>query len=87
MQALLPERFTLCLSRPLSTSFDATIGSVRRKASQVAYQESVADLAKNELHGHLQFRKALLEAQLRGVNKMLQLLPDDSDIRAVLLHC
>jgi hypothetical protein len=37
-----------------------------------------------QLRPHLKYRKAMLEAQLRGVNKMLKLLPEDPDLRAAL---
>jgi hypothetical protein len=37
-----------------------------------------------KLHPFLKLRKAHLQAQLRGVNKMLRLLPDDPDLRAAL---
>jgi hypothetical protein len=39
-----------------------------------------------EFHAHLEGRKALLEAQLRGVEKMLKLLPEDPDLRAVFMR-
>ena len=50
------------------------------------YREAVADMATWEFHAHLESRKALLEGQLRGLNKMLKLLPEDSDLRAVFIR-
>jgi DNA-binding FrmR family transcriptional regulator len=39
-----------------------------------------------EFHAHLESRKALLEGQLRGINKMLKFLPEDPDLRAVFMR-
>ena len=51
-----------------------------------AYKDAMASVGKREFHAHLQARKALLQSQLQGVNKMLKLLPDDPDLMAVFMR-
>jgi hypothetical protein len=53
------------------------------EGGRAVYEQAVADMATWEFHAHLEGRKALLEGQLRGINKMLKLLPEDPDLRAV----
>ena len=65
---------------------NATTCSGSAKDGASAYRRSKASLAGLNLHAYLESRKAELESALRGVKKMLRLLPEDSDIRAALFR-
>jgi hypothetical protein len=56
------------------------------ECSETHHLQAVEAVRGYEFHAHLQHRKALLESQLRGVNKMLKLLPEDPDLRAVFMR-
>ena len=76
----------ICVSEVLPKSRQATTCRGSLAAARKRAEGALASIGKPDFHAHLRSRKAVLQAQLRGVSKMLSLLPDDSDLRAVFFR-